>query len=301
MFSVGNSNCRRLPMKSFKYIPVLFVFAPFLLSSCTSMLLVKSSWNEHQTVIDGKDNDWEDAMFYIPDAQLTAGIRNDSSDMYLILKATNRQQAFQIMGLGLTIWFDPSGGSSEKFGIHFPLGGREGGGFMRRDQDSDSMESPGRYSSFADMMPNELEILGANENGPVRLTIADAKGIELQINHGTDGLIYELKVPLHKSPEHPYAINAEGSAVGIGFEGGKFEPREGGGREGRGTRGGGEGGGMYPGGGEGGGEGMPGGEGGEGRGEGRGRGYRGSGQLQQIKQIDFWLKARIASPASSSN
>lgn len=236
-------------------------------------------------------------MFYIPDAQLTAGIRNDSTDIYIILKATSRQQSFQIMGLGLTIWFDPSGGASQKFGIHFPLGGREGGEYMRRNGDDNADASQTQNPGFTDITPNELEILGANENGPVRLTIADAKGIELQINNSPNGLIYELKVPLHKSPEHPYAIDANGKNVGIGFEGGKFQPREGGSREGgEGMRGRGEGGGMNPGGGEG--DGAPGEMGGEGmRGSGgRGRNSHEGGQRQQLKQIDFWLKARLANP-----
>jgi hypothetical protein len=290
-------------MRRLKYSSLLIVFVPLLLSGCSSMLLVKSSWNNNQTVIDGKDNDWDDTMFYIPDAQLTAGIRNDSSNMYIILKATNRQQAFQIMGLGLTIWFDPSGGTGEKFGIHFPLG-RQGGESTRPSEgdntSEDTDEAQNQPPSFTDMIPNELDILGANENGPVRLTIADAKGIELQINRNTDGLIYELEVPLHKSPEHPYAISANGKYVGIGFEGGKFEAKKGEGSGGRGMRGGGEGGGGYPGG-EGGGEGMPGGTGGGGMRGGRGRNYGGEGsQHQQPKQIDFWLKAKLASPGTQA-
>jgi len=290
-------------MKRLSYFSFMIAFVSLFLSGCTSMLLVKSSWNSNQTVIDGKDNDWDDTMFYIPDAQLTAGIRNDSSNMYIILKAANRQQAFQIMGLGLTVWFDPSGGSGEKFGIHFPLG-HQGEGAVHRNEGGSTSETTDETQNqppiYTDMMPNELEIMGANENGPVRLSIADAKGIELQINRNTDGLIYELEVPLHKSPEHPYAINANGKYVGIGFESGKFEAREGGGREGRGMRG--EGGGGYPGGGEGGGEGMPPGEGDGGmRGEGRGRNYGGEGgQRQELKQIDFWLKAKLANPGAQA-
>ncbi len=142
-------------MKLHRYIPLLLSFAPLLLNSCTSSILVKSTWNDNQIVIDGKDNDWGDTMFYIKDAQLTAGIRNDSNNMYLILKATNRQQAFQIMGLGLTVWFDPSGGTSEKFGIHFPLGREGGGESMRRTESGD--ESENQTPDLTEMMPNELE------------------------------------------------------------------------------------------------------------------------------------------------
>ncbi len=285
-------------MKNLKYLPVIAVFIPFLVNGCTSSILVKSTWNNNETVIDGKDNDWDDTMFYIPDAQITTGLRNDSNNVYIILKATDRRQAFQIMGLGLTVWFDPSGGTSEKFGIHFPLGRNGERGTMQESGGYDPDSSQNQYPGIQEMTPNELEVLGANENGPVRLTIADTKGIELQLNRQSDGLIYELKVPLHKSPEHPYAVNVSGSTLGIGFEGGKFEARENGGSGGRRTRGGEEGGGMGPGG-EGGGGGVPGEGGGRGMGRGgRGRSYEEGGQNQQPKQIDFWLKVRLATPTT---
>ena len=282
-------------MRSLKFIPFLIAFASLTFHGCTSMLLVKSSWDNNQIVVDGSDTDWDDGMFYVTNAQLTAGIRNDSKYMYLILKTTNRRQAFQILGLGLTVWFDPKGGTDKKFGIHFPLGRRESGEFTTQSGNSDDGNA-----GFTERTPNELEITGVNKNGPVRLTIADTKGIELQIHNGQNSLIYEMKVPLHASPDHPYAIGATGTQVGIGFEGGKFEPRQGGG-EGRWNRGRGEG---MPGGTEGGGgEGMPGGmEGGEGmprRGRGRFSGEANRGE--QPKQIDFWLKVTLAKESQQAN
>ena len=242
-------------------------------------------------------------MFYIPDAQLTAGVRNDTNYMYVILKTTNRTQTFQVMGLGLTVWFDRSGGTSQRFGIHFPLGRAESGERMQQQPQSgnsptDNADNPdeneNQNSTFTGMMPNELELLGANENGPVRLTIADAKGIDLQMSHDRNGLIYEMKIPLHKSADHPYAIEPKGKFVGVEFVTGKFEGRNSG--EGTRRRGGDEGEGP---GGEGGGEGMPGGgmggyggmRGGGGRG---GRHFSGENGGEAPKQIDFWLKVQLA-------
>jgi len=279
-------------MRLLRYIPILLVSVSFVFTGCTSMLLVKSAWNNNAISVDGNDSDWDDTMFYIPDAQLTAGVRNDSDNLYIILKTTQRIQTFQVMGLGLTIWFDPSGGTGEKFGIHFPLGRQAGGNIVQQtssDQDNpDSNVNPG--SDLIAMTPNELDLLGVNDNGPVRLTVADIKGIQLQLNRSQGGLIYELKVPLHPSPDHPYAINPKGINVGVGFEGGKFEGRESGMR-GRGGEGG-----EAPG--EGGGEGMPaGGMGGRGGGMRRGGGEGRSGgqnQRQAPKQIDFWLKVKLA-------
>ncbi|MCL5267362.1 MAG: hypothetical protein M1469_04570 [Bacteroidetes bacterium] len=281
-------------MRSFNHIPLLIVLGTLTFSGCTSMLLVKSAWDTNKIVVNGNDKDWGDTMFYIPDAKLTVGIQNDSKYLYVILKTTDRQQTFQILGLGMTVWFDPSGGSHETFGIHFPLARREEGGFSRQSRGTNDGGMNGDMNnSFMAINPNQLEILGVNRNGPVKMTIAELKGIQLQLNHTGEGLIYELRVPLHSSPDHPYAINPKGSQIGVQFEGGKFQMPSFAGRDGGFRRGEGEGypggeGGEMPGGMEGGGEGYP----GQGRGE---YGDRRSQRPEPPKQINFWLKVNLAS------
>lgn len=288
-------------MRLSKFMPILLVLVPFLFPGCTSMLLVKSSWSANKIVVDGNAKDWGDALFYIPDAELTAGIRNDSKYLYIVLKTTNRRQAFQLRGLGLTIWFDPTGGTGEDFGIHFPIGRFHDANF-RRDMDTPS-DSERQNATFVMRNPNELELLGVNPNGPERLSVTDLKGIELQMRTADNGLTYELRVPLHSSASDPYAINPKGDKIGVGFVGGKFERPSGfEGRRGRrgdfggegGEMPGGEGGegGEMPGGMEGGGYGGGYGGGGYGRGD-RGQNEHGE-RRQPPKQIKFWLRVDLA-------
>ena len=281
-------------MKSLKYIPFLVVLGAISFSGCTSMLLVKSAWDSSKIVVDGNDKDWGDTMFYIPDAKLTVGLQNNSKYLYMILKTTDRQQTVQILELGMTVWFDPSGGSHETFGIHFPLARREDGRVNRQSGDNNNSGMDGDMSrSFMAINPDQLEILGANKNGPVRMSIAELRGIQLQLHHTGEGLIYELRVPLHSSPDDPYAINPMGNQIGVQFEGGKFHmPSFAGRGDGYGRGEGGEGmpggeGGEYPGGMEGGGEGYP----------GQGRGEYGNRRIQRPEpptQINFWLKVNLA-------
>ena len=283
-------------MRFLKYAPLMFILTPFLFNGCTSMLLVRSAWSGNKIVVDGSDKDWGDTMFYIPSAQLTVGVRNDAKYLYLILKTTDRRQAFQIRGLGLTVWFDRSGGAGEKFGIHFPIG-RSGTPDFTREAGGES-QSERENASFVLRNPNELELLGVSKNGPEKISVTDLKGIQLQLGNSDNGLVYEMRVPLHSSAEDPYAINPKGDQIGIGFVGGKFEPRS------SIARRGGEGGRF------GGGEGMPGGEGGEGGempggmegggyGGGEGGGFRRERgeQFQAPKQIDFWLRVNLAAGA----
>lgn len=281
-------------MRLLKYAPLLFILVPFMFTGCTSMLLVKSDWGGKGIVVNGNDQDWGDTMFFIPSAEMTAGVKNDSKYLYLVLKTTSRRQAFQVRGLGLTVWFDPSGGAGKDFGIHFPVGHQLRSGFNRSQ--GGRADSARQFASFMMSNPNELELLGVGKDGPVKLSVADLKGIQLQMRGTDKGLVYEMRVPLHSSPEDPYAINPKGDQIGIGFEGGKFERPS---MRGRGNRPGGYGGGEGMPGGEGpeGGEGgeMPGGmEGGYGGGR-RGNFEHGERQNREApKQIDFWLKVDLA-------
>ncbi|MDE3056718.1 MAG: hypothetical protein KGJ59_02005 [Bacteroidota bacterium] len=264
-----------------------FFSALLYLSGCSSTTLVRSGWDNHEIVVDGKENDWHDSTLYLPDDQVSVGIRNDSSDVYVIFKTTSRQQSFQFFGLGFTVWFDPAGGDDKQFGIHFPLG-RQGRGEFQPLQEGQEGNTEEREKMMQEM-ESQLEIIDKSKSGPVQLSPVEAKGIELYIKNYQDYLVYEMKVPLHTSKETPYAINATGKAIGIGFEGGTFQPRsrDEGGRGGFGGRGG-------EGGGRGGFGGGRGGRGGYGRGGGGHGGTNGEQGAARPKQINFWLKVNLA-------
>ena len=78
------------------------------------------------------------------------------------------------------------------------------------------------------------------------------QGLDVAFRTEQGSLEYELKVPLARSSDHPYAIETQpGKTIGIGFETGKLSEHVGEGRSG-GGRGGGMGGRHGPGGGGGG-------------------------------------------------
>ena len=273
-----NSSPESLPMQPSKCFPSLLLFLSLTLPGCSSVPLLKSTWDNHTTVIDGKENEWHDNMAFLSDEQVSVGVRNDSTNIFVVFKTTSRQQSFQFLGPGFTVWFDPDGGKEKNFGIHFPIGRRgrsDGPLLLGTDQGDD----------IARQIQKELEII--QNGGPTQITPLEAKGIELSIKSYEDYLVYEMKVPLRASPEHPYAINAAGKSVGVGFEAGKFEVRQNPSRDNQGGEG-------MPAGGSGGGFGGRGGGRG-GRGGGRGRGNPQTGE--RPKQIDFWMRVNLAQPA----
>ena len=101
---------------------------------CASTMNLPSHWNDHKIEVDGKNADW-DITYLIDDNKLVIGFVNDSDFVYLMLATNDRTLAMSMMR-GLTVWFDPKGGSDKSFGIRYPLGGglgRKGGSFAEGD------------------------------------------------------------------------------------------------------------------------------------------------------------------------
>jgi hypothetical protein len=302
-----------------------------LLQGCGSTVDVASNWSNSAVVIDGKADDWS-SLQPIKDSPVLLGMRNDQDYLYLCLESSDRQFRQQLLGLGMTIWFEPKGG--DKIGIHYPLGrGRMGpgagygapGGEIPAGGPPDGgpaeVDGPGaEKGGNTPEIVKELEILGPGKNDVDRMPLIQAAGIEIQIGHSGGTIVYELKVPLQKSAKHPNGIAARpGSKVDVNFETGKFTPPEN--KSGSGMSGGGEGtgGGGYPGGGQGGGMGPPpggmgpvdGGEppgggmpgGGMGGGQRGGRGSEGGygGRKSEPKQFSLETEVTLASgPVNST-
>jgi hypothetical protein len=212
----------------------------------------------------------------------------------------------QLLFGGLTVWFDPKGGDRKAFGIRYPVGSplpdprsrgqraRSGAGssgdepVRGRGQPVDVQEGrpgPAVPVDLADVVPRRLEVLGPGKDEARSLVLSHAQGLTVGLGRVEGVLVYELRVPLKKGPETPYAIGAEpGATIGIGFDSPKMErsrPPDGG-------SGGGAGG---PGGGGFGGFGM----GGPG---GMGRGGPGGGQPDQLpesaKPWKAWTRVALA-------
>jgi len=197
----------------------------FLLGRCGNYKLeLNSDWRDREITVDGKNADWLGAMMYFEEDNISVGLLNDENFFYICLIAEDQFIRAQVMRQGFTLWFDPDGGKKKTFGIKYPLGMQASGlpRGMRRDEQNleRSREVPRRPM-------NELEILGPGKDEVKKMPIEETKGIDISIEFSSGMLVYELKVPLNKSEQHPYAIGAEaGNSVGIGLETSKMERQE---------------------------------------------------------------------------
>ncbi len=198
----------------------ILLLLTFLLVGCgNSKLELNSNWRDREITVDGKNTEWRGAMLFFEEDNVSVGLFNDENFFYICMIVEDQFVRTQVMRQGFTLWFDPDGGKEKTFGIRYPIGmqARERG--MRRDEQS--MER----SRQAPMRPMiELEILGPGKDELKKIPIAEAKGIDIIVEFSSGMLVYELKVPLIQSEQHPYVIGAEaGSSVGIGLETSKME------------------------------------------------------------------------------
>jgi hypothetical protein len=246
--------------------------------------------------VDGRYDDWYGHLDPFEAAPVAVQFLNDGEYLYMRMTASSTQERMQIVRQGFVVWFDPAGGTKKHFGIRYPIvehgsapdgegrgGGYGGSGGGRRggprdgDRESAPEPSPG----------DRIDVLGPGKDDARMLTRDHAQGVDVAIRSEQGTLQYELRVPLARSADHPYAIEAvAGKPIGFGLETGKPEPHA----FGMGGPGGGHGGGGGGMGGRGGGMGGHGGGGMRGGGGGR----EGS---QATKPLKGWGLVAIAPPA----
>jgi hypothetical protein len=241
-------------------------------------------------MIDGKSDDWIGSLNIIAEGNLEEGFLNDQDFLYVSFVTEDESLRKQIARGGLTVWFDPKGGDEKVLGIKYPVG-------------IPRVERPATQKEEADgPPPNEpaggaessLEIYRPGASLPQKLDLDSAKGLELAASKEGKLFVYELKIPLQPSPDHPIAVGAlPGKTVGIGFEVPKSNSGRQGGRpsgEAAGRGGGGRGGGGFGGG-------MGGGGGTHGGGHGRigGQGGGPGTQSEAANGLKIWTYVKLSS------
>lgn len=260
-------------------IYLLALMLSFFLNNGCSTLQLESTWKDREITLDGKGGDWLGAKYYFEDTAISIGLINDTQNLYVSLMTENPMTRAQIMREGLTVWLDSRGGKGKTFGIKFPLGRqgeKPGEGRMEPGEIMDETTREEMMQKLQESM-TELAVLGPGENVLATLNIEDAKGIEVRMRNAGGTFVYELRVPLTASENHPFAVGVDaGGVIGVGIFSPKLEmQRPNGMRFG----------GRMPGGG-----GMP---------PGGGRGDFGMGPMMP-QELKIWAKVQLASASNTS-
>jgi hypothetical protein len=248
----------------YRFIVALGTFAATLAVPLrgTSKPLISSGSLDGHIVVDGDQSDWRGSLQPFGEAPFSVQAVNDGQDLYLRLTASTPEVRREITRFGLTVWFDPKGGSNKTFGIRYPVveepfdeyqnerhGGSHGGGGSGTGSTSGERPHPPEGAAENDSQPDgsdRVDVLGPGKHDARSSTRDHLEGVAvaMRVNQGT--LSYELKVPLKTGEGRPYAIGTSaGKSIGIGFETPKVNPPASASRGGYGGGGGGYGGGGY--------------------------------------------------------
>ncbi|MGD9401868.1 MAG: hypothetical protein PVF95_06340 [bacterium] len=191
------------------------LFTVFFLAGCDELEL-KSAWRDREIVIDGDATDWRGLTTYVEEGNIAVAVANDAEDLFICLHSPTREIAGQIVMSGLTVWFDPEGGFDRRFGVHCPVGGympRRGG---RETMDRDEMKDT--IDGMVDEAANLIELLGPDNTVYGTYAAGDIEGLEIALGYVSGRIIYELRLPLERTEERPYALGVNWEKkVGIGF------------------------------------------------------------------------------------
>ncbi len=211
-------------MNSISKKTVLLALA-LMLASCRTFntFSTESRPLDHQVIVDGKTDDWRGDLFVAEGQRIELGFLNDRENLYICLLTTDNFVRAQILTQGLTVWFDPKGKTDKVFGIKFPVGLPPG---ERKMPLGDNPEGPD-LENLPKVPMTEMEIIRSEKEPPQKLNLEEAKGIEVKVVPSSGLIVYELKIPLIKTEQHPIAVGAEpGKTIGIGFETPKFDPSQ---------------------------------------------------------------------------
>jgi hypothetical protein len=251
-----------------------------------------STWRAGDTiVIDGVNQEWQGKLTPIKDTPVSMAFYNDSGFLYLCLTTGDRAARNAIERQGLTLWFDTAGGKKKAFGVEYPLS-LPGMSVVER---SGEMGEPSVRARPLEADQERLAILGPGKSDRESFGVDEVPGIQAKLKDENGVLVYEMKVPLRKSGDVRYALDAVPDAIiGIGLETPEFQRPQGrtmGGEGGEGGRGGRGGGGGWTGG-----VGGMGGMGGMGRPGGYGR-HGGGRSDEAAKPLKQWTTVQLAGGA----
>ena len=198
-------------------LPFVLFSALTTFAGCGSTLELTSRWTNHELKVDGTGEEWKDATTLIPGPQVLVGVKNDKDNLYVCLITTNRMTQTQILALGTTVWFDTEGQKNKTFGIQFPVAG------LLQGRRFPSLQNPEDLKRLIEAAQRQYEVVGPGQGERHRMADKQDRGIDVHLGYADGVLTYELKIPLYKTSDHPYAVGADLlKPLTIGLETGEY-------------------------------------------------------------------------------
>ena len=186
-----------------------------------------SVWADRPITIDGRIKEWPSFFrFYISGAKLQFDYFNDSTNVYICIKAVDIEAQSRLMHAGVDLWFDATGKKKQKTGITFPmkLERAPGDGPKRMKQNSDPSTEPSERSRAARLREsvvfaqNEIKVTGMIAVTEPMLALQNKYGIEIAYDWDSLNILcVEYKIPLSLIYQHPVTATDMQHPMGLGI------------------------------------------------------------------------------------
>ena len=267
--------------KIFGFVLSFNLLSIFFIAGCNGGEEVTCRWDAAGVTVDGWFDDWNDMpTVFFKDQNVSLGLANDSVNLYILFRFTDRQSARIIRMSGISIWMDRKGGKSRDFGVKFNGGPKLDSAQMAQMKNMPDMpEGRKMPNRQGETQENQLMVYDKTRLVEKIIPVDGKEGPQVACEMVQGFYTYEFKIPLQKSDLNYYGVGSQaGEKIGIGFEWGdmpEMKQRDGG-------RPGGMSGGPPPGG-------MGGGRPSGGKG-----GGPGGGKMQMPEKQEIWLKTNLS-------
>ncbi len=193
----------------------------FILGGCSASVKMNSSYYDKEIKIDGDPSDWNNEIQPIKDKNFSLGFKNDDKFLYLCLTTNDRSKIMLMTRAGFIVWFEPASGSKNAFGIRYPLALDQSESQPLPEMNRDGMQGDmiGKMVNKMILEQNEFQIVDKEKFPLTAFPIFSNEGIDVKLGYHSNQFVYELKIPLAKNPQFPFAVDTlPGEKVKIKFE-----------------------------------------------------------------------------------
>jgi hypothetical protein len=208
-----------------------------LLTSCSGSKKIIQSQRVHQAiVIDGKLSDWQQPMqHYHTSTSLWYSIRNDGSNLYMCIVASDEKIQMKIVTSGLQIGLDTLGGRKNHLLVQYPAGTDLK---LSVSRPATHVQERGRLLRELLTQSTMIRVSGFdNKKNEQIISLQNTKGIQVAVDWTEDGyMVYELMlpIPIVTAPATPVKVGVqmivkglpvrEGMGPPMGYSGGQGPP-----------------------------------------------------------------------------
>ncbi len=189
---------------------IRFVFFAFLCFSTTAFAQLSSSkWQSNPMNIDGNDSDWETMpRFFNSEASVQYEVRNDTKNLYIILKSSNRSTQMQLLRAGFSVKIKTNSPSFLKSEITFFPSQMNNFPFMgAKNENQNHLIEKSAFDSIK-ILKDSASLNGFLHTSGIitsqdqeKNNICFAKNRE---NH--EQIVYEIQIPLRELFEDDYSL-----------------------------------------------------------------------------------------------